>query len=163
MTGINFVQWFVNFPPELATGIIAMLPIAELRGAIPAGLVMGLSWQQAAFYAVIGNLIPVVIIVYVIEPVSNFLRQRVPIFDRFFTWLFARTREKFYEKHAKWGDFALVVFVAIPLPVTGAWTGALASWLFGIAPKRALPLISIGVILAAIIVTALSVGVVSLF
>ncbi len=163
MIGIDFVELFAGVPPELATTLIAMLPIAELRGAIPAGLAMDLSWQRAAVYAVVGNMIPVVLIVFFIEPVSNFLRQHVPVFDRFFNWLFERTREKFYGKHERWGDLALVVFVAIPLPVTGAWTGSLASWLFGIPPKKALPLILIGVIIAAIIVTALSVGAFSLF
>lgn len=162
MLGINVEEWFVDFPGALGVFIISMLPISELRGAIPAGLLWGMPWWEVVAIAIVGNLIPVFFILWLIEPISNWLRKHSKLFDRFFTWLFERTRKKFYKKYEKWGDLALLVFVAIPLPVTGAWTGTLASWLFGIKPKKALPLIAIGVIIAAIIVTLLSLGAVTL-
>lgn len=162
MLGIDFVETFRDIPEQLAVLVIAMLPVAELRGAIPAGIGgYGMPWWEAAFYAVLGNMIPVFFILLFIEPVSDFLRKRSKLMDRFFDWLFERTRKKFYKKHEKWGDLALILFVAIPLPVTGAWTGSLAAWLFGVRFRKALPLIFIGVILAATVVTLLSLGVFS--
>ena len=80
-------------------------------------------------------------------------------FNRFFTYLFERTRKKHNGKFEKWGALALITFVAIPLPVTGGWSGALAAFVFGIPFKKALPLIFLGVIIAGAIVTGLSLGV----
>ncbi len=161
---IDLTHYFDGFSPELATTLLAMLPIAELRGAIPAGIGgWGLDWWVAAPLAIIGNMIPVFFILWWIEPVSKWLRKHFAFFDRFFEWLFERTRKKFYNKYEKWGNLALIVFVAIPLPVTGAWTGSLAAFLFGIPFKKALPLITVGVIIASIIVTLLTVGAVAIF
>ncbi len=158
----DWVELFKSVPNEVATVIIAMIPIAELRGALPIALgAYKLPLWQAYPLVVIGNMIPVFFILWLIEPVSNFLR-RWKIFDKFFIWLFERTRKKFYSKHAKWGDFALIFFVAIPLPVTGAWTGSLAAWLFGIQKKKALPLILLGVLIAGVIVSILSLGVLNI-
>lgn len=158
----QIIAAFNNVPAELGTTIIASLPIVELRGAIPAGIAWGLNVWQAALYSVIGNLIPVVFILLLMGPVTKLLRG-IPLFDTFFNWLFERTRRKFYAKHEKWGDLALIIFVAIPLPVTGAWTGSLAAWLFGIPPRKAFPLIAIGVLIAAVIVSVLSAGAFTLF
>ncbi len=160
---IDWLTLFQNVPPELATVLIAMIPIGELRGALPIALTSyGLPLVQAYLLAVIGNLIPVLFILWLIEPVSKFLR-RWKIWDKFFTWLFERTRKKFYTKHEKWGDAALILFVAIPLPVTGAWTGSLAAWLFGINKGKALGLITIGVLIAGCIVAAISLGALNIF
>ncbi len=161
MLGIDVVELFKDFPPEVAVFVISMLPISELRGAIPAGHAWELVWWQTALIAIVGNMIPVIFILWFIEPVSKFLRKYSKTLDKFFIWLFERTRKKFYKKHERWGDAALILFVAIPLPVTGAWTGSLAAWLFGIEYKKALPLITIGVIIAATIVTLLSLGIFS--
>lgn len=159
---LNWVQLFQNIPAEVATVLIAMVPVGELRAALPIALTAyQLPVWEAFLLAVLGNMIPVIFILWLIEPVSNFLR-RWSIFDRFFNWLFERTRKKFYNKHAKWGDVALLVFVAIPLPVTGAWTGSLAAWLFGIKPRKAFPLILAGVCIAGVIVSLLSLGILSL-
>lgn len=155
----DWVNLFKDIPAELATVLIAMIPIAELRAALPIALTAyQLPIWEAFVLSVIGNMIPVFIILWLIEPVSKFLR-RWKVFNRFFNWLFDRTRRKFYDKHAKWGDLALVIFVAIPLPATGAWTGSLAAWLFGIPMRRAVPLILTGVVIAGIIVGLLSLGI----
>lgn len=83
--------------------------------------------------------------------------------EKFFDWLFARTRHKFTGQYEKWGELALVIFVAIPLPMTGVWTGSVAAFLFGIPKKRALILVSLGAFIAGIIVTVMTLGVVSFF
>jgi uncharacterized membrane protein len=88
-------QWFAALPKEWVVFVISMLPIVELRGAIPWALspAMGpaLSWSNAYLIAVAGNLMPVIPILRFLEPVSLGLRRRGRLFDRFFTWLFART------------------------------------------------------------------------
>ncbi len=149
-----------NFPPELAVFIISMLPISELRGAIPAALaVYHLNPLQTYVIAVAGNMIPVILILKYIEPVSEYLMRRSKIFHNFFIWLFKRTRKKHSRSFEKWGALALIAFVAIPLPATGGWSGALAAFVFGIPPKKALPLILLGVMIAGVIVTELSLGI----
>ncbi|MBN1540555.1 small multi-drug export protein [candidate division KSB1 bacterium] len=162
----QIAAFFVNMPKEWVTLIIALIPIAELRGAIPWALASppvggGLTWQTAYLWAVVGNLMPVIPLLLFFERTYIWL-NRYPIFERFFTWLFARTRKrgKVVEKYKALG---LILFVGIPLPVTGAWTGTLAAFLFGIKFKQAFPCIVLGVMLAGAIVTLASLGVISLF
>ncbi|MAG45072.1 ligand-binding protein SH3 [bacterium] len=133
--------------------IFSMLPIFELRGAIPYGLKIGLPFWQVLLIAVIGNLIPVIFILLI----GRFIGSHI-----FPKWLWQRTQNKHENKFLKWGDFALISFVAIPLPFTGAWTGALAALIFRVKFWRALGLISIGVIISGIIVSIISLGIFSL-
>jgi len=160
----SFLQLFKDMPKELVTVILATLPIAELRGAIPWALASppvggGLTWQTAYLYAVLGNFIPVIPILLLLEPVSKFLR-RWKVFDRFFIWLFNRTRKrgKLIERYEALG---LILFVGIPLPVTGAWTGSVAAFIFGIPLKYAIPCIILGILLAGVVVTLACLGVIN--
>jgi uncharacterized membrane protein len=147
-------------PHEVATLILAMLPISELRGAIPYAVTVGhMSWQKAFVLSVVGNALPVLPILYFIGPVSDYLR-RFRLFDAFFTWIFARTRRK-GELIERLEAVGLMLFVAVPLPVTGAWTGSLAAFLFGIRTSLAFPAILLGVLLAGVIVTMATQGVIS--
>jgi len=131
-----------------------MIPIGEIRAAIPIGLgVYKLNLYLVFIIAVIGNLIPAVLIIYILEPLSKFLMRRFRPANRFFTWLFNRTRRKYSKKFEKYSGFALAIFVGIPLPMTGAWTGALIAFVFGIPPKKAILDILLGIIMAGIIVT----------
>ncbi|KPL19991.1 MAG: hypothetical protein AMJ92_00650 [candidate division Zixibacteria bacterium SM23_81] len=151
-----------HIPRELCTVLIAMLPIFELRGAIPYALGRGMSWQQAYFFSVVGNSVPVIPLLLFLEPVSNLLSRRYPHCQRFFGWLFARTRRRgrLVERYEALG---LILFVAIPLPVTGAWTGTVATFLFGVRFKYALPAIILGILLAGTVVTLASLGVITLW
>jgi len=159
------ISWI---PDWAATIIIAMMPIAELRGAIPLALApvgiggFGMSAPEAYILAVVGNMIPVIPLLLFLEPVSNFLR-RWKVGDMFFTWLFARTHRNHTERFEKYGTLALTIFVAIPLPVTGAWTGCAAAFVFGIKFKHALLAIFLGVLIAGVIVTTLSLTGISIF
>ena len=117
----------------------------------------------AYFLSIIGNAIPVIFVLWLIEPVSGFLMKRIKFCRRFFTWLFERTRANHNHKFEKWGSLALITFVAIPLPMTGGWTGALAAFVFGIPFKKALPLIFLGIMIAGVIVTLMSLGAVEAF
>jgi uncharacterized membrane protein len=144
--------------PELATVIVAMLPIFELRGAIPLALGLKLSIKQAYLWAVLGNIIPVVPLLLFLGPVSQYL-CRFAIWERFFNWLFARTRRR-SELVERLELIGLVLFVAVPLPITGAWTGTVAAFLFDIPFKHALPAIILGVMIAGVVVTLASLGVI---
>lgn len=151
-------------PPELITLLISMLPISELRGAIPFAIgVYNMSALSAFLWAVLGNIIPIIFILWGLDLLINkLLIHRIYVLNRFFTWLFERTRRNHSKKFERWKEFALVILVAIPLPFTGAWTGALAAFVFGIPIKRAFPLIVLGVLIAGLIVTSVTVGVINL-
>lgn len=145
---------------EIVVALVAMTPISELRGSIPLAILgMGMPVINAYLISVISNLIPVIFILKFIGPISNYLRLKMKFFDIFFSWLFKRTRSKYINDHEKWGKYALIIFVAIPFPVTGGWTGALAAWLFGLDFKKSLFSIFLGLIIAGIIVTLLTLGV----
>jgi uncharacterized membrane protein len=137
--------------------LLSMTPLGELRISIPTGIaVYKLPLLPVFFLSVIGNLIPVIFILLFLDKTSNFLMKRSHFFKNFFTWLFKRTHRKHSKKFEIYGEIALISFVAIPLPITGAWTGALAAFLFGVPIKRALLLILLGIIIAGIIVTTLT-------
>lgn len=140
----------------IETFLLAMTPIGELRASLPVALaVYKMNWVLAFFVSVIGNLVPVVFLLLFLEPVSNWLSSKSLIFKRFFTWLFERTRKKSSSGMQKYGELGLMIFVAIPLPLTGAWTGAVVAFLFGIPFKKAFSLISSGVIIVGAIVLSL--------
>jgi uncharacterized membrane protein len=147
---------------ELQTFIIAATPILELRGAIPIALFnYKLSVTSAFIFSVLGNIFPVIFILLFLGKVSLFLRGKSKFFDKFFDWLFARTKKNHQSKYDKFKDLFLVVLVSIPLPLTGAWTGSLCAFLFGVPFKRAFSLISLGVIIAGVIVTLISLGIIT--
>jgi len=149
----NFTQNIGNY---IAVFFTSMIPIGELRASIPLGLgVFKLDIYSTIIISIIGNFIPAVIIIYAIDPISKFLIKRFKFMDRFFTWLFNRTRKKYYKKYEKYSGFALSVFVGIPLPITGAWTGSVIAFVFGFPKKRALLDVFIGLLMAAAIVTAI--------
>ena len=142
---------------EVKTLLIAMTPVFELRGSIPMALgVYHLPVWSSYLFSVIGNIIPVIFILFLLKSVSDFLMRHSNLFNRFFSWLFERTRKKHSAKFERWEEFALIVLVAIPLPFTGAWTGSLCAFVFGIPFKKAFPLIVIGVIIAGLITTLIT-------
>lgn len=144
-----------GLPEEVVTLIIAALPISELRGAIPvAYYTMDMPLRNILIFSYIGNILPVIPLLVFLEPVSTRLR-RFHIWRKFFDWLFERTRKR-AEVVQRYEALGLILFVAIPLPVTGAWTGCIAASLFKIKFRYAFPAICIGVLLAGIIVTSLT-------
>lgn len=151
----NIVNFLSGLPDEVVTVIIAALPISELRGAIPvAYCVMKMPLSKTLIFSYIGNMLPVIPLLVLLEPVSARLR-RFHIWRKFFDWLFERTKKK-AEIVQRYEALGLILFVAIPLPVTGAWTGCIAASLFKIKFKYAFPAIFIGVIIAGVVVTLLT-------
>lgn len=138
--------------------LIAMSPIVELRGAIPIAIeVYGLSVWSAYFFSVLGNLVPLVAIIALADPVSRFLSSKLYFFNRFFAWLFEHTRKAHQFKFENWGKgLAVVVLTATPIPFIGGWSGAIAAFVFGVPFWRALPLVTVGALLGGAIVTAIT-------
>ena len=139
------------------TFFISMVPIIELRGAIPIGVGMGLSPWIAIGVSIIGNLVPVPFIIIFIKKIFSWLRSINKKLDSFVTRLEKRAQAKSVtvQKFAFWGLFMLV---AIPLPGTGAWTGALVAALLEMRLKKALPAIILGVFTAGVIVSFVTYG-----
>jgi len=148
---------------ELKVFLIAMSPIFELRGSIPMALgAFHLPVWSAFLISVLGNIVPIVFILLLLESVSSCLSRHSRLFSRFFTWLFERTRKKHAKTFEYGRDLALMIFVAVPIPFTGAWTGALCAFVFGIPFKRAFPAIAGGVIIAGVIVTLTTLGLIKI-
>lgn len=138
--------------------LLSMVPVLELRASIPVGCSLGLSPWQCALAAIIGNMIPVPFIMLFIRKVFDFLRKHWPRMGRFVEKMEAKAERK-KPLVQKYAIFGLVLLVAVPLPGTGAWTGALVAAMLDIRMKRAIPCVFLGVILAAAIVTMLSYGI----
>ena len=152
---------WAGLPPEarLRAKVFALsaLPIIELRGGIPLGVGLGMPWREAFVTAVLGNLAPIIPIFFALGPLTRALERWGPA-KRAIEALFARTRRRsgLIERYEALG---LMLFVAVPLPMTGGWTGILAAHIFGIRAKYAIPAVTAGVVVAGIVVTLASQGV----
>lgn len=146
----------------LMTLVVAMAPIVELRGAIPIATAHGLDPMIAIPVAVVGNLIPVPFIILFIRRIFEWMEVHMPRLGGLVAALRRRADEKadVVLKYAFWG---LVILVAIPLPGTGAWTGALVAATLNMRLKSAFPAIALGVIIAGIIVSIVTYGALSIF
>ena len=145
------------FKAGLFTFLMAMVPVVELRGAIPYGVIAGLSVPAAFIIAVIGNLVPIPILVVFTRKVFEWLRTKSEWLDSIVRRLEAKADDKkeIVQKYEFWG---LVLLVAIPLPGTGAWTVASVAAMMDMRLKRAMPAIILGVIIAGVIVTTVTYG-----
>lgn len=147
-----------GFPPEFVVLTISALPFVELRGGIPLAVgLYGMAPSKAYSLSVLGNLLPIIPLLLFLGPVERELR-RIGAFNSFFTWLFARTRRNMEDNVQKYGALALMLFVAVPLPATGAWTGCAAAYVFGMKLRYSLPSIAAGVIIAGILVISATLG-----
>ena len=143
----------------IATFFISMVPVIELRGGLPYGIGFGLDYPLALTAAILGNMLPVPFIIAYISRIFIWLRGKHKKLDDFVTKLERRAHLK-GQKVEKYGPLMLLIFVGIPLPGTGAWTGALIAALLNMRMKQALPCIFLGVLMAAAIITALTFGVI---
>lgn len=146
----------------ITTFFISMLPVVELRLGLPYGIALGLDYPLALAAALIGNMIPVPFIIIYIHRVFVWLRAHFGRMDAFITRLETKANLK-GETVQKYGPIGLLIFVAIPLPGTGAWTGALIAALLNMRLKSAVPCIFFGVCIAAGIMTAITFGVIHIF
>ena len=141
----------------IMTMLIAAVPIIELRGAIPIGVAAGLDVPTALIASIIGNMLPVPIIILFVRKVFAWMRGISEKLNAFVCRMEAKaaSKKEVIDKYEWWG---LVILVAIPLPGTGAWTGALVAAMLDMSLRRALPAVFIGVVIAGIIVTTITYG-----
>lgn len=150
-------------PPQLVVFLVSVTPVFELRGGIPLGVAgFGLPVYQAFLFSVAGNLIPVLPLLVWLDPVSRWLSRKSALASSAFDWLFERTRRRHSETMEKYGAVGLCLFVAVPAPGTGAWTGCLLAFLFGMRLRYALPAVSAGVLGAGLLVAGATSGTVLL-
>ena len=152
-----FVELFGNkIPGELTIFLISLLPILELRGGLIAAALLNVPLWKAFIICYIANMIPVPFIILFIKKIFEWLRK-YKFFNKIITKLEAKT-EKNKDKVMRYKQWGLLLFVAIPLPGTGAWTGSLFAALLEIDIKKATPIIALGVLIAGIIMAVLSYG-----
>lgn len=138
--------------------LLSALPITELRITIPMALTMGMSPIRAYFLAVAGNLLPILPLMLLLQPLSIILKH-FPRLNNVFQRLLLKTRAKGKKVH-KYGLLGLVLFVSIPFPGTGAWTGTTLAWLLGFGLYSTALAVSLGVFISGILVTLVSQGVI---
>lgn len=144
----------------LLTMLISMVPVAELRVGLPAGVAMGLPIPLALLAGVLGNMLPVPFVILFIRRIFKWVRVHIPrlggLVDRLERRAYAKIEGKELVRYEAW---SLLLFVAIPLPGTGAWTGSLIAALLDLRLKNAVPVIFCGVVIAGLIIMALTYGV----
>lgn len=160
----RFLETFSFFslvPGELATLLIAMLPIVEMRGAIPLGHgVFGLSWFSSYFWSYLGSLIPGVVILYLTEPAIEWCNRKSPVCRRVIGGLLDKVRHHYHRHHARFGEIGVFIICSLPLPLLGVWTASAGAVIFGIPFRRALTLLAMGNAVACLLVTLASMGVI---
>lgn len=135
-----------------------MVPISELRASIPIAIkIYHLQVWSAYTWSVLGNLVPMILIVLVLEPIAGFLSRHINFLNRFFDWLFEHTRKRGAKKFEKWGELAVFFLTATPIPLFGGWTGPLAAFVFNVKLKKSIPLIVLGCMAAGAIVTIMTI------
>ena len=139
-------------PPEITTFLIAMTPVGELRAAIPWGITFGqLSDWEAFLFAVLGNIFVAILVVLLLPMTAQFASKHSNFIDNILQKIFSKTRKKHSKNFLRFEELFLIILVAIPLPGSGAYTGAIIAWIFGVKPKVAIPLISLGILIAGIV------------
>ena len=155
LTGQDLGAYFVTL-------IVSMIPVIELRGAIPLGVGLGLSHFDAMWVSMLGNMLPVPFIILFIRPIFTWMTKRSERLGRLVSKLEAKAEGKWDRIH-RYQFFALTIFVAIPLPGTGAWSGALIAAVMNMRLRNALPSILLGVLIAGILVSGITYGFTSIF
>ena len=146
-----------KIPAELIVFIISLFPILELRGGLLAASFLGVDLIPAFIISFVANMIPMPFILLFIRKIFHFLHDK-PFFGKIIRKLEERSSKK-SESIKKYGTWGLLLFVAIPLPGTGGWTGALVAALMDMRMKYALPIIALGILIAGVIMSVISYGI----
>jgi len=153
------IEWIEQLAANgvLVTLLVSMVPVLELRGAIPLGVSLGLTHWQAMAVSILGNMLPVPFVVVFVRRLFGWMKQKIPALSGFVARMETKADSK-KELIRRWQLLGLVALVAIPLPGTGAWTGAVIAGLLNVRKRQAIPAIFIGIILAGILVTGITYG-----
>lgn len=151
------IFWSTKLGKMILTFLMAMVPVVELRGAIPFGVRSDLNIWLAITLSVIGNLVPAPFIILFVRKIFEWLRTKSKWLEKMVSKLEARAEKKAetVQRYEFWG---LVILVAIPLPGTGAWTGALVAAMMKLRMKKSFPAIAVGVVIAAVLVSIITYG-----
>ena len=152
---MNFIDAIVT-NESLKIFILSMLPITELRFSIPYGILRyDLPIMNVVFISIIGNIVIGIIVIYIIGPIMNVIKK-ISFFNSFVEYIFSRTKKrgKIIDKMKFYG---LIIFVGIPFPLTGVWTGSLAAYLFDLSKQRSILAIILGVLISSTVVTLLTI------
>lgn len=150
-----------NIPPVIVTFIISLFPILECRGGLIAAKLLSVPFLPAFAATLLGNILPIPFILLFINKIFEWLKK-VPGINKIIFWLEEHTLKK-KAQIDKYGPWGLLLFVAIPLPGTGGWTGALLASLLHIEKKKSLPIIVFGIFIAGLIMSLVSYGLLGLF
>lgn len=155
---MNFTDFFsTDAGKTILTFLISMVPIFECRAAIPTGVACGLPAAVVFVVSALGNILPVPFIILFIRKIFDWLRRKNAKLEKFVARMEARAEGK-AKKIRNYSAIGLILFVGVPLPGTGAWTGAFIAAMLGLKMRHALPAISLGVIIACVLVMFLSLG-----
>ncbi len=147
------IDFFIALPVWIKVFLLSMTPFGELRASIPVGIaIYKMDPASVFFISVLGNIVAVLLVLMFLGFISTYLSRKSYLFNRFFAWLFTRTKDKHYAIIEKYGIYALAIFVAIPLPFTGGWTGVLIAFVFGIPFWQAFLSIGVGILIAGLLV-----------
>ncbi len=154
------VNFFSSFPHWLGTLLMAMTPIGELRLSLPVAiLAYKMPIWSALFWSVVGNMIPITIILLFVDKFHRWIEKKSGFIASSWLKYLDRAQKKFDNKqYEKYGLLALAIFVGVPLPITGAWTGAVIAFLLALPFKKAWIAILAGVIMSATIILLVSLG-----
>lgn len=152
-----FIDLFGGISKDVIIFIISLMPILELRGGLLAASLLDVEFIRAAVICIIGNVLPIPVVLLFLKKILD-LFEKWSVTKKIVDWLLKKVEEK-REQIDKYGYWGLVLFVGIPLPGTGAWTGALLSVVLGLNRKKSFVCILLGVLLAAIIMSILSYGI----
>ncbi len=146
--------------PYLYVFLVSIVPWLELRGSIPLGIIMGLDITKVFLISLLGGILVIPALFVALDHIFPIAR-RIKIIDRLYIIWENRVQRK-YEKYSDWEMLGLMLFVAVPLPGTGVYSGTFLAFLFGLERKRAFVAISLGALIAGILVTLISLGVLNL-
>jgi len=155
------IELLKGLPKELIVAIAAALPVSEVRGAVPIGVYFDFPPLKILIISIAASIVPVFPILWFLSTLTERLRK-INSFDRFFEWLFNRTRTRstIIERFEVLG---LTLFIAIPFPTTGVWTGCIAAYLFGLPWGHTFLAATVGTTIASLIMLGLSLGVINLW
>ena len=147
------------FTPYVTTFIWSVIPLLELRASIPLGYFRyDMDISEVVIISILGGIITAALVLYLLPILTPFFERKIPPFHRLMQYIFKKTRAKHSERMEVTGEMILILIVAIPLPGSGAYTGALLAYLFGIRYVKALLLISSGIVLSGVLV-----GIITMF
>ena len=164
MHGSFIIQLLDGLNPYLSVAFLSVFPVGELRLSIPLGILFyKLPMEHVLVVSIFCEIIAVVIVLLSLNKITQFLQRHSAVVHDLLNKILERTRKSFFHKHRAFGNIALTALVAVPLPLTGFWTAALAAWLFEIPVLQATLYISFGIAIAAFLVWLISVGIIFVF